>query len=122
MVRNGRAEMFDANKGLRAWRETVTLSAIQAMKNNNHTGFTRGEPVSLHVIFYFTKPKTSKNRFPVVKPDLDKLIRAIGDSLQTAGLIAGDEQIVSLMATKRYDSVTDYCQINLHKIGEFTRY
>ena len=33
-------------------------------------------------------------------PDLDKLLRAVGDSLQAGGLIADDAAIASITATK----------------------
>jgi Holliday junction resolvase RusA-like endonuclease len=35
-------------------------------------------------------------------PDLDKLIRSVGDSLTTAGIYVDDSRIVRLTATKVY--------------------
>jgi crossover junction endodeoxyribonuclease RusA len=35
-------------------------------------------------------------------PDLDKLIRAVGDSLTTAGIISDDSRIIAIHAQKLY--------------------
>jgi Holliday junction resolvase RusA-like endonuclease len=35
-------------------------------------------------------------------PDLDKLIRGVGDSLQSSGVLSNDGQIVSIIADKIY--------------------
>jgi crossover junction endodeoxyribonuclease RusA len=59
------------------------------------------EPLELSVIFYLPRPKTATRDFPAVMPDLDKLIRAVGDSL--SGLVyVDDSRIVSISAQKRY--------------------
>jgi crossover junction endodeoxyribonuclease RusA len=59
------------------------------------------EPLELSVIFYLPRPKTATRNFPAVMPDLDKLIRAVGDSL--SGLVyVDDSRIVSINAHKRY--------------------
>jgi Holliday junction resolvase RusA-like endonuclease len=38
-------------------------------------------------------------------PDLDKLLRGIGDALQISGVISNDGQIVSIEAHKVYSEV-----------------
>jgi Holliday junction resolvase RusA-like endonuclease len=44
---------------------------------------------------------------PAVKPDIDKLCRAILDGLQDGGLLAEDSRVVTLTATKRYPNPGD---------------
>jgi Holliday junction resolvase RusA-like endonuclease len=47
-----------------------------------------------------TKP--SAPAFPTVAPDLDKLVRCVGDAITDAGLWKDDAQVVALNAAKRY--------------------
>ena len=64
-------------------------------------------PLRLDVEFRFTMPKSRKKAdrdrgwaYKVTKPDLDKLIRAIGDALEASGVITSDAQIVDIRAEK----------------------
>ena len=90
-------------KNLRAWRNAVTAAAIaERVKHDAIDG-----PISVAVRFRFPMPKsrptTDKDRVMIPKttrPDLDKLQRAIGDSLQASGLIGDDSQIVEWWSTK----------------------
>ena len=61
----------------------------------------------MRVVFRFPTPKSrtktqqaANSGYKVGKPDLDKLCRALGDSLAAGGLIARDELIVWWTATK----------------------
>jgi Holliday junction resolvase RusA-like endonuclease len=69
-------------------------------------------PVCVDLAFYFERPKSHLNgsgslrkgysSSHIVKPDLDKLVRAILDS-GTVGLVWRDDaQVVRLTATKNY--------------------
>ena len=59
-------------------------------------------PVELHVIFHMPRPKSVSRKYPNTAPDTDKLLRAIGDSLQSSGVLSNDAQIVSIYAHKVY--------------------
>jgi Holliday junction resolvase RusA-like endonuclease len=52
------------------------------------------------------RPKTvpfAKRAWPIVPPDLDKLVRGVGDGIGQSGLIWGDDsQIIEILATKTY--------------------
>jgi len=48
------------------------------------------------------KPKTVDSPLPSVAPDLDKLVRAVGDALAIAGVYADDSRIVRISARKVY--------------------
>lgn len=52
--------------------------------------------------FNFVRPKSSKRDYPSVKPDLDKLERALLDGLTDSGVIWDDALVVSMTASKRY--------------------
>lgn len=59
-------------------------------------------PVTVHMTFHMPRPKSVSRRYPNSAPDLDKLIRGCGDSLQESGILANDGQIVSIKAHKVY--------------------
>ena len=68
---------FHSNaKELIPWRDSVAWCA-KAAKIPLLDG-----PVQVSYLFVLPKPKTVKRDFPHVVPDLDHLIRAIGDSLK----------------------------------------
>ncbi len=92
---------------LKNWRSAV---AEQAAVVADEQGVTLSGPVSLLVEFRFPVAKARAKRcagmfdgmlYKTGKPDLDKLLRATGDALVAGGLLARDELIVSLFATKR---------------------
>jgi Holliday junction resolvase RusA-like endonuclease len=69
------------------------------------TPFT--EPVKLEVDFFIERPKESKYAYyPGGKPDLDHLVRAVGDSLTQAGVLADDSLIVEIVARKLWTGST----------------
>lgn len=97
---NGRSIMWDSNKKLKDWRDTVTAQAqieMIARKLETRTG-----PIDLILNFVFPKPKSVKRDLPSVKPDLDKLIRAVCDSLTKSGIYKDDALVVFIGANKIY--------------------
>lgn len=58
-------------------------------------------PVDVMLWFFLPRPMSAKREYPAVRPDLDKLIRAVGDALQKIA-IEDDARIVNLVAFKRY--------------------
>jgi crossover junction endodeoxyribonuclease RusA len=99
----GRGRFVEASKYLPAWRKAITEFAIYAA--TEHSWDTIEGPVELHVTFYLDRPASipmSKRPFPIVPPDVDKLVRAIGDGVTDAGVWGDDSQVVSLIARKLY--------------------
>lgn len=83
------------------WRSTVAGKA-RDMFGGEYPPFT--EAVAVRIEFVLDRPKSvsaSKRPLPVVKPDLDKLIRAIGDAL-TGIAWKDDGQVTAWIANKRY--------------------
>ena len=61
------------------------------------------EPVAATLNFYLPRGETVTREWPTKPPDLDKLTRAVFDSLEAAGIIENDSLIVRLDTFKRYD-------------------
>lgn len=93
-----RGRPVDANPGLKGWRKTVTAAAVKALAGRD--GFT--EAVYVLIDFYLPRGRTVKRRRPSVRPDVDKLIRAIFDSLTDALVWADDGLVVTVHALKHY--------------------
>lgn len=101
--RRGRKVLLvEANEKLKPWREAVTLHARRY--TGAHTG---AKPLSVRYIFYLPRPKSVRRPRPHVKPDLDKLIRAVNDGLSAAGVWDDDSRPVTMIATKLYATEAD---------------
>lgn len=86
------------NTRLKPWRQQIS-ETLMAMRP---AIFDRDTPVEVTMNFYFVKPKSAaKRRGMTVKPDVDKLVRAIFDSL-TGIVVQDDAQIVEHHARKHY--------------------
>jgi Holliday junction resolvase RusA-like endonuclease len=89
-------------KGLAAWTQAVGWAAKFANVSRAQTGTA----VCLTVVFQFVRPKTQRARLrPTVKPDLDKLARALLDAL-TGIAYDDDAQVVKLYLDKVYGEDT----------------
>jgi len=97
---NGKAIMWEASKGVKVWRDTVTAQAqIQMIADRLETIHN---PVKLHLTFYLPKPVSVKRELPSVKPDLDKLIRSTCDALTKSKIYQDDALVVMVSASKQY--------------------
>lgn len=97
----GKAILLQSNRSaLIAWRNSINLAAQQACDGKF---FDKGEPVSIALSFVLLKPPSAprKRKYPVTKPDLDKLTRAALDAL-TGVAYADDSQVVSINVSKFY--------------------
>lgn len=100
-VGNGR--FIEASKYLPAWRAAVTAAAIETKILADWS--TVEGPVEASFVFHISRPasvKSSDRPLPVKPPDVDKLARAVCDSLTDAGVWADDGQVVKLTAEKVY--------------------
>jgi Holliday junction resolvase RusA-like endonuclease len=75
--------------------------------------------VPLTVILDFTMPATLKDRtgWCAVRPDIDKLCRAVLDGLTDAGTVADDSQIAQLIATKKR-GLKAGVQVTIERLGD----
>ena len=86
------------SQDLSLWRADIARNA----ELNGCVRLTGG--VSFEVTFVFEKPKSATRPAPWVKPDLDKLIRAVLDGL-TGIAYEDDCQVIHIVTRKIYGSV-----------------
>lgn len=103
----GRGVLIESSKDLKPWRRKVTAEATAALllQDDDWEPNYKG-PVDAYLRFCLPKPMTvPKHRrgWPIVRPDLDKLTRAIFDALTDAGVWGDDSQVVGVYASKEYE-------------------
>jgi len=110
-MRCNRGKPYWANsKRLKDWRRMLYDEIHDAA--SVHYG--KGMPVAVELGFYFPKPKRGAPRhgWHVVRPDLDKLARAVLDEL-TGIVIYDDSQVASLTCTKSYVDSLDFAGVKI---------
>jgi Holliday junction resolvase RusA-like endonuclease len=96
----GRAWLRDANAArLKPWRHVIATHA--------DLGVTFDCPVIVTLSFVLPRPQKPRWPAPAVKPDIDKLVRAVMDGLTDGGLLGDDARVVDLHTTKRYPNPGD---------------
>jgi crossover junction endodeoxyribonuclease RusA len=99
-----RPVLTDSNRNLKSWQQLVADQASHAIEDlpmNDRALLLDG--VRLTVAFFLPRPKSLPKRVTchTKTPDLDKALRAIGDSLSGV-CYRDDSQIVEIVAMKRY--------------------
>lgn len=97
----GGGRLIESSRSLAGWREAIALRVRSAMNHNEHPGWD-GDAVEVVARFYFRRPRTVRRAEVTVKPDVDKLARALLDGLTDSGLVHDDAQVVRLVASKHY--------------------
>jgi len=89
---------------LEAWRNRVATEAQRTLEGREWTSDT-SSAYALEVDFVLPRPPSvpaHRRVHPTVKPDIDKLVRAINDAL-TRILFPDDCQVISVNMTKCYE-------------------
>lgn len=102
-VRGGRVSLVEANPKHKSWRSAVTAACSSVWTDREPLD----GPVEVEIVFVFERPKSVKREWMTVKPDIDKLVRAIFDAVSDAGVWSGDQQVVRLICQKRYVNELD---------------
>lgn len=109
----GRGRMIESSRRLEPWRQQVSGTALVTIADYINSDplrvtpfppmphFKAHVPVEITMNFYFNRPKSAKRRAMTVKPDGDKLVRAIFDAIKGI-VIYDDSQIVEFHARKHY--------------------
>jgi Holliday junction resolvase RusA-like endonuclease len=108
-TKTGGIAMRSANPGTMSWRLDVATSARKIWGDRAPVG----GPVEIYVRFYLPRPKYHYDKDGAIKaqfaaehhvkaPDLDKLMRAIGDGLKAGGVYRDDSQIHASDGSKCY--------------------
>lgn len=96
--RYGQPYLRDSNASkLRKWQKEVADQARLVAGATLMPG-----AVEVNLFFRLRSPRVKVREQPHVKPDLDKLIRAVLDSLTYAEVFADDAQVTSINASKVY--------------------
>lgn len=109
----GRVMLVESSPKVKPWRSDVRDAALAAL-DTTADGRPITAPVGVALSFHMPRPKghygsgrnadrlkASAPEYPATKPDLDKLVRAVLDSL--TGLVwVDDSQVVSVAAEKLY--------------------
>jgi crossover junction endodeoxyribonuclease RusA len=100
-LHKGRPRITDSNPRMKPWRRAIASTALRL----DLPPFAGA--VSLSCLFVMPCPKADANKrereevLPIRRPDLDKLIRSVGDAL-TGIWWADDSQIVEIHAAKTF--------------------
>lgn len=112
-TRDGRTYMREsAAAQLKPWRSDIVKIATNIARLNH---WAPPACVHAHMVFRFNRPrshyrsgrfahllKADAPPFPNVKPDGDKLVRAVFDALTLAGIVKDDATITSHYCARRY--------------------
>lgn len=116
--RQGRPFMYEKAKGLPAWRKAIITEARLVMEGRAPLDGA----LCLKVTFFMFRGKTVKRDLPSVPPDLDKLIRGVGDALKIGGVYVDDARLTVILAMKVYaDAPEDQgCLIEVMPVYEWS--
>jgi Holliday junction resolvase RusA-like endonuclease len=125
---SNRPIVLDSNRvGLADWRAQVTAYAMRQRQESNVQ--TYPDSVGVRLDFYLRRPathylprngkrvtpelRTDAPRYCIKAPDIDKLTRAILDSLTDAGVWNDDAQVVKVVSTKYYATDDERTGVNI---------
>jgi Holliday junction resolvase RusA-like endonuclease len=97
--RGAKIVLIEAQKQLPAWREHMT-KMLQLKRLEEPTRFETATNVAL--TFWLPRPKSVKRQYPTSTYDIDKLTRAVLDSITKAEIWRDDSDVVELTVRKTY--------------------
>jgi crossover junction endodeoxyribonuclease RusA len=98
-IRGNRVVLVESQKQLPAWRDHMTRM-LQLKQMEHDTAFTTAVNVAL--TFWLPRPKSVKRQYATSTYDIDKLTRAVLDSITKAGVWRDDSDVVDLTVRKTY--------------------
>lgn len=102
-MRSGKPVLYEASGKLSAWRQKVAAAARWVWSGREP--IPADTPVTVELRFTLPAGAVHAEGDPhIYRPDLDKLIRAVLDSLTTAGVLSDDAQVQKLHAVKEYSN------------------
>lgn len=97
----------------------IQRTAIQHEYNASGGVLYEDSPITIDMTFSFVRPKSvsaKKRPHHTVKPDVDKLVRAVLDALTNVAY-RDDSQVVRINATKTYDE-SEYIEVTVREFTE----
>lgn len=102
LTKHGKIALVEqAGKPLKDWRNTIATYATKARIESSWQAYTEG-PIGVSLVFAMKRPMRQRHHVPAVRPDIDKLTRAVLDGLTDAHVWQDDGQVVSLRVEKIY--------------------
>jgi len=124
--KNGRPIVVarDDNEDSKPWMDSCKLAAMQVYRGE----LLRG-PIELLVRFHFKRPeshygsgknagtlKQSAPEYHAQSPDLDKLVRCLGDSL-TGVVYVDDRQVCSTISSRHWTTTTERAEVTIRELA-----
>ena len=113
ITKSGRPIITHSNRNMKEWRQRIATEG-QAKRPPQ---WDMESAILMNIDFFMPRPKSlpKKVEEDVKRPDLDKLVRAVLDSL-TSIFYNDDSQVVGIFASKKYagKNVAPGCEIRLH--------
>ena len=104
------------NKKLKPWRQELAATAMEHAQGRSLPLFGDSVPVEVTLRFYFSRPKSASTKSRpgmTVKPDADKLLRAVLDSIKGI-LVHDDAQVIEIHVRKMYGG-PERCEIEMRE-------
>ena len=126
LEKNGRPIVAarDDNEKSKAWMDSVKHAAYQAYRGQLLIG-----PIELRVTFFFKRPeshygsgrnadklKPSAPDYHAQSPDLDKLVRCLGDAL-TGVVYRDDKQVCKTYSEREWTTTTECAVVQIIELG-----
>lgn len=100
-VAKGRARFTRQGRAYTPAKTRSFESTLRSLAHDRMTIPLPAGPLRVEVTYFFAPTKSGKNCFPIVKPDLDNLIKSL-DAFNGIFWV-DDKQIVEIEARKHYD-------------------
>lgn len=123
VTKGGMPVLKDANKHSKAWMDSVRCAAQQAYDGELLKG-----PIELSVAFHFRRPqshygigrnfgqlKDSAPQHHMQTPDLDKLVRCLGDAL-TGVIWLDDRQVCKTVSERLWTTTTELAVVTIYEL------
>ena len=103
MVRTKFGVRHSKPESIALFRSQIGL-AVRAAADEQGVVLPLEGPLMLSALFVLPRPPSAPKRrvWPTVKPDSDKILRALCDALTQCGAWMDDAQVVEMVAGKRY--------------------
>lgn len=130
LMKNGRPIIAarDANEESKQWMDSCKYAAMQVF----HADLIRG-PVELRVVFYFKRPqahygsgrnannlKPSAPSYHAQSPDLDKLVRCLGDAL-TGIVYVDDRQVCATSSRREWTTTAERAEVTIIELESIAK-
>lgn len=112
----GHGRMIESSRHVGPWRDAVRAETMRVLDELGIGGtWSFRGPISLSLVFRMSRPKghygtgkrsqivkQSAPKWPIGRPDVDKLTRSTLDGLTDGGLFADDSQVCELFVRKTF--------------------